>query len=62
MDCVKHFDTVVKGRLQQCETAEAMLDVIAEEFVLTEKLGLVAHLAFMQGLRAAVTMIKPPIK
>jgi hypothetical protein len=48
--------------LQQCETAEAMLAVIADEFVLTEKLGMVSHLAFMQGLRAAVTMIQPPIK
>lgn len=62
MECIKHFDTVVKERLQGCATAGEMLDVISQEFVLDQKLGIVSHLAFMQGLRAAVTMIKPPCK
>jgi hypothetical protein len=62
MDCVKHFDTVVKEHLQACRTAGDMLAVIENEFELTQELGIVSKLAFMQGLRAAVTMIKPPIK
>jgi hypothetical protein len=62
MECIKHFDSVVKDRLQACKTAGEMLAVIDAEFELTQELGIVSKLAFMQGLRAAVTMVKPPVK
>jgi hypothetical protein len=62
MDCTKHFNTVVFKRLETCNTAGEMLAVIESEYELNQQLGPISKLAFMQGLRAAVTMIKPPIK
>jgi hypothetical protein len=62
MDCTKHFNTVVFKQLEACATAGEMLAVIDSAYELNQELGVMSKLAFMQGLRAAVTMIKPPIK
>jgi len=53
-----YFETVVAPKLALCTTAAEMLAVLEGHFQLDQKLGLVTSLAFRQGLRTAVNMIK----
>jgi len=53
-----YFETVVAPKLALCTTAAEMLAVLEGHFKLDQKLGLVTSLAFRQGLRTAVNMIK----
>lgn len=53
-----YFEKVVAPKLALCTTAAEMLAVLEGHFKLDQKLGLVTSLAFRQGLRTAVNMIK----
>jgi len=39
-----------------------MLEILAQEYDLTKKLGVVTKTVFIQGLKSAVGMIDPEIK
>ena len=57
-----HFDRVVNPDLMLCETPEQMLQVLVRHYDLNCKLGTITHLAFRQGLKAAVNMVNPKTK
>lgn len=57
-----HFDNIVRGRLEKCENADQMLEILAQEYDLTKKLGVFTKTVFIQGLKSAVGMIDPEIK
>ena len=59
---LRYFDEVVAAKLQACNTAGEMLQVLNKEYELTQSLGFATKFAFQAGLRAAVSMIQPPIK
>lgn len=62
MDPLKHFEAVVSSQLQKCESAEEMLHLLSIHYDLSKPLGLMSNLAFRQGLRSAIVMIKPAVK
>lgn len=57
-----HFDRVVNPELALCDTPEQMLEVLMKHYHLDCKLGTITHLAFRQGLKAAVNMVNPKVK
>ena len=59
---MSHFEKIVDPDLKRCETPEQMLQVLMHHYDLDCKLGTVTHLAFRQGLKAAVNMVNPKAK
>lgn len=57
-----YFDNYVADELATCSTAEEMLTVLAHHYKLDKKLGIITHLAFRQGLKQAVTMLRPEVR
>ena len=57
-----HFDRVVNPDLMKCDTPEQMLQVLMHHYELDCKIGTITHLAFRQGLKAAVNMVNPKHK
>jgi hypothetical protein len=57
-----YFDRYVADELATCETAEQMLTVLAHHYKLDKKLGIITHLAFRQGLKQAVAMLRPEVR
>ena len=59
---MSHFEKIVDPDLKRCETPEQMLQVLMHHYELDCKIGTITHLAFRQGLKAAVNMINPKAK
>lgn len=57
-----YFDDYVAPELATCKTAEQMLTVLAHHYKLDKNLGIITHLAFRQGLKQAVTMLRPEVR
>lgn len=57
-----YFDQVVNLELQKCKTPKEMLEALNKHYDLNKEIGPMTSLAFRQGLRTAVNMIKPTIK
>ena len=57
-----YFDNYVANELASCQTAEQMLAVLAHHYKLDKKLGIITHLAFRQGLKQAVSMLRPEVR
>jgi len=57
----RHFDSVVRQRLEACSTPAQMLRVLNEEYDLECPTSPIVKIAFIAGLRTAVKMIHPEI-
>lgn len=57
----RHFDSVVRQRLEASTTPEQMLNVLIEEYDLDCPMSPLVKIAFIAGLRTAVKMIQPDI-
>lgn len=57
-----YFDNYVASELATCQTAEEMLTILAHHYKLDKKLGIITHLAFRQGLKQAVSMLRPEVR
>jgi len=57
-----YFKKVVAPELDQCQTAEAMLTVLAYHYCLDKKLGYLTHQAFKMGLGQAIGMLRPELR
>lgn len=58
----EHFRNVIEPKLKECRTAGEMLHVLQTSYNLNDPLPTITSLAFRQGLRQAVIMIKPDPK
>lgn len=58
----EHFRNVIEPKLKECRTAGEMLHVLQANYNLNDPLPTITSLAFRQGLRQAVIMIKPDPK
>jgi len=55
----EHFRNVIEPKLKECKTAGEMLHVLQTHYNLNDPLPMITSLAFRQGLKQAVVMIKP---
>jgi hypothetical protein len=62
MASMDHFSKVVDPDLKRCETPAHMLQVLMYHYDLDCEIGPITSLAFRQGLKTAVNMIKAKAK